>query len=307
MIELQRLLLGDTVRNDAFERALKAVIVPGKTIVSDIGSGTGYLSFLAEKLGAKECHLYEVSKDLLNLSEDIAKANGMKRCRFHAGHSTDVKKPVRADVVVSETLGNWPYEENIIETLNDALRFLKPGGIMIPQSLHSFVAPVITARLYDELNVWDQLKDDVDFSAAKEICMNNMYVKDVRPNELLETKKWDTVDFSRKNDSIRTATMQWPLKKPVTLYGFAVWWESDLTGNITLSTSPSESPTHWKQIYLPLVDPVTLQASDSVRLHLTSDSRYEVKINVDWQTEILNEKGKITKKMQQNIRKGYLQ
>ena len=37
-------------------------------------------------------------------------------------------RPSRVDVVVSETLGNYPFEENIIATLNDAReRFLKPG------------------------------------------------------------------------------------------------------------------------------------------------------------------------------------
>ena len=44
-------------------------------------------------------------------------------------HSTDVTEPERVDVIVCETLGNYPFEENIVETLNDArARFLKPGG-----------------------------------------------------------------------------------------------------------------------------------------------------------------------------------
>ncbi len=53
MIEFHRLLLGDKARNDAFTKALTQVIKPGKSIVADIGSGTGYLSFIASKLGAK--------------------------------------------------------------------------------------------------------------------------------------------------------------------------------------------------------------------------------------------------------------
>src|SRR3989338_510517 len=112
MIEFQRLLLGDAIRNGAFHRALKAAIVPGKTTVADIGSGTGYLSFLAEKLGAKECFLYEVS-DLLDLSKALAKQNGIKRCHFFKTHSTEVKNPPKVDLIVSETLGNYALEENI--------------------------------------------------------------------------------------------------------------------------------------------------------------------------------------------------
>ena len=55
MLELQRKLLGDRGRNAAFRKALKTAIAPGKSVVLDLGSGTGFLSFLAERLGAKEC------------------------------------------------------------------------------------------------------------------------------------------------------------------------------------------------------------------------------------------------------------
>ena len=49
--------------------------------------------------------------------------------------------------MVSETIGNFPYEENIIETIEDGKRFLKPGGKIMPERLQSFVCPVITNRL----------------------------------------------------------------------------------------------------------------------------------------------------------------
>ena len=305
MLELHRLLLGDSVRNDAFVKALKSVIKPGKTTIADIGSGTGYLSFVAEKLGAKACYLYEVS-DLLPLSKKLAKENGIKHCTFFQMHSTEMKKPVQADVVVSETLGNWPYEENIIETLNDAHRFLTPDGMIIPQSLRSFVAPVITPRLYDELNVWDRAAEGLSFDAAKELCMNNMYVKEVHPDDLGEMKEWDAVNFTKMNSSVRSAIIEWANRQSMILYGFAVWWETTLIKNITLSTSPSEPQTHWKQIYLPLINPLPIQSSQSIRLHLTSDSRYDVKINVAWETTVLDAKGKASKIMKQDMRKGYL-
>ncbi len=327
MIEFQRLLLGDTIRNDAFVRALKAVIVPGKTIIADIGSGTGYLSFIAEKLGAKECHLYEVS-DLLELSKTLAKQNSIKRCTFHHVHSTAVKNPPKCDVVVSEILGNYALEENIIETLNDARRFLKPGGIMMPESLRQFVAPVTSSRLYDELNVWDLVGNDLKFDAAKDICMNNMYVKEITPQDVLPStavypepsrgagggagggggraQLWDTADFRKKNSSIRHKTLEWTVNKDITLYGFALWWESTLTEGITLTTSPFEPQTHWKQIYLPTVDPIPVKKGHTIRLILKSDSRYIVKINLEWATTITDQTGKTIKTIQQDMRKGFI-
>ena len=321
MIEFQRLLLGDTVRNSAFFRALKAAIVPGKTIVADIGSGTGYLSFLAEKLGAKECHLYEVS-DLLPLSRTLAAENGVKRCKFFQTHSTEVKNPPKVDLVISETLGNYALEENIVETMNDARRFLKPDGLMIPQSLTQCAAPVTSSRLYDELNVWDRVGHGLTFDTAKTMCMNNMYVKDISAEDLHPLSRtersevwgrgpggggcWDTIDFRKKNASIRRATMEWKAKTDIILYGFALWWEATLFKNITLTTSPFAPSTHWKQIYLPVVDPLLMKKGQTIRLNIRSDCRYTVKINLEWETIILDAKGGEIKKTQQDMRKGYL-
>ena len=80
-IEFQRLILADRVRNEALAAALRRVIVPGRTTVADLGSGTGFLSFLASRLGAKRCWLYETS-ELLELSKELARKNGVKNVTF---------------------------------------------------------------------------------------------------------------------------------------------------------------------------------------------------------------------------------
>lgn len=323
VLELHRLLLGDTARNDAFAKALQMVIVPGKTVVADIGAGTGFLSFLAEKIGARECFLYERNPAMLSLSRRIAKENSMRRCRFHAGHSTDAVNPPKADVVVSETLGNWAYEENIIETMNDARRFLKKGGVMIPQSLRCFAAPVISPRLYDELNVWDRVGHGLNLGAAKEACMNNMYVKDISLKDLLPPLSrraqrdvgeggrggcsWDQIVFSQKNSSIRKNAVAWIMPSAATIYGFACWWEASLVGGVSVGTSPFGPPTHWKQIYLPVITPIAVRRSEIVRLTISSDSRPSVKINVTWETEILDTRGKTRMRTAQDMRTGYVE
>lgn len=325
MIEFHRLLLGDKIRNQAFERALKKLIVPGKTTVADIGSGTGYLSFLARKLGAAECYLYE-SDDIITLSKKIAEKNSIEaeakpavghnlaHCHFFHKHSTQEKNPPKVDLVISETLGNFAYEENIIENMRDARRFLRPGGKIVPERLKNFVAPVTNPRLFNELNVWDSL--GFDFSEAKKLCMNNMYVKKIEPEDLLPNaaQQWDAIDFSQKNSSLRSADIRWEAKDrgigicrggrgkrrgqgeedggrgrgrrgcdvSDTIYGFALWWECELIPGVVLSTSPYTARTHWDQIYLPLVEPISIDRNESLTLKIRSDSRLAVGIRVQW-------------------------
>lgn len=301
MIEFHRLILGDHVRNDAFERALRSVVRSGMTTVADIGSGTGFLAFLASKMGAKQCFLYELS-DLLKLSKKIAAANGIKNCVFVQSHSAQVRKPTLVDLVVSETLGNYALEENILETLMDAKRFLKKGGTMIPQSLTQFIVPVTDSRLYRELDVWPDIGHGIDFAAAREVCMHNVYVRTIQPSDMPKgsAKVWDTIDFLRDEQSVRYGQETWSFAGEATVYGFALWWECTLVPGVTLSTAPDAPRTHWEQIFLPLLHPIEVKAGEKIDCRLTSDTRPEVKIRLQWEAA----SGKKVVKM--DMRKGHI-
>lgn len=311
LIEYQRTILADSVRNRAFGDALQKLIVPGKTVVADIGAGTGYLSFLARKLGAKECHLYEVS-ELSDISKDLAKDNGITGCQFIHKHSMDVKNPPKADLVISETFGNFALEESIIGNLNDAKRFLKTGGAIMPMNLRQYICPVISDRIQKSIDTWSGIEGNLQWNAARETAMNNMYVKEIHPDDLLNdgTQEWDCIDLSKHNKEIRKARMEWNLatknQQPATIFGFCLWWESDLAPGITLSTSPFAKQTHWQQIYLPLLEPLTLESEQTLELTLDVDSRYDVRINVAWKTIVKDTKGKIVKSLSQDMRRGFL-
>jgi len=54
---------------------------------------------------------------------------------------------------------------------------------------------------------------------------------------------------------------------------------------VTLSTSPMAAPTHWEQVYLPLLEPVTLQGAQELDLALTSDTRNGVRLV--WETRVM--------------------
>src|SRR5690606_40503559 len=68
----------------------------------------------------------------------ICKIGGL---HFVPDYSLEVYQPPRADLVVAEVLGNFAYEEGMLETLRDAHRFLAPGGTLIPQSIVQWAVP----------------------------------------------------------------------------------------------------------------------------------------------------------------------
>ena len=250
------------------------------------------------------------SGDILEVSRALAKRNGIKNCNFVRKHSTEITSSTKADIVVSETLGNYALEENVVETMEDGKRFLKPGGVMIPGKITQFVCPVVADRLYRDIDVWPRVGFGIDLTEAREIGMHNMYVKTVKKEDLLADKDairpWDDIDFSLKNKSVRTGKEIWKAVKPMTIYGFALWWSSELVPGVHLSTSPLEAPTHWEQIFLPMLQPVWLDAGSSVELALHSDTRWQVKINLEWSVKIFDAARKELSKQKLDMRKGYL-
>lgn len=304
MIELQRKLIGDSVRNKAFEAALKKAVKKGDTVI-DLGSGTGFLAFLASRLGAKHVTLIE-SSEILEVSKKLAVRNGIKNCTFIKKHSTLVRDIPQCDVLVSETLGNYALEENIIESVENAKRFLKPGGIIIPGKITQYVCPVTSDRLRKDVDVWTDVGFDLAFDEAREISLNNMYVKTVRSDDLIKggMQAWDVIDFAKKNKSVRTKTLTWKDTAPI--HGFALWWDAELVPGVHLSTAPDKPATHWEQIYLPLLESVTLKKGERLELMLMSDSRYDVKINLAWNVRVFTASGKIMSEQTLDMSRGYI-
>jgi len=300
LIEYHRTMLNDHVRNNAFAAALKKLIKPGVTTVADVGAGTGLLGFMAEKLGAKEVYMYE-SASIIGVAQRLAKDNKFKNIRFFNGHSTEAMDAPMVDIVISETLGNYAFEENIIATMEDAKRFLKPGGTLLPQGVTQFVAPVIDGKFYSELTTpWENVGHGLDYSFAREMGLNNVYVRQFSPAQLLDAQEWDTLDFRKKNTGRRSGETEWKLKKKATIYGLALWWHIDLVPGISLSTAPDAPKTHWEQLYFPALEPLTLQSGDKLTAKLATHSTYEGGTSMKW--HLLS--GKIKQSM--DLEKGFL-
>ena len=306
-IEFHRRMLADRVRHDAFRAALEQAIRPGHSTVADIGAGTGVLAFFARQLGAREVWLYDPGA-ALGLAEVVAARNGIDGLNFVSARSLDVDDPPRVDVVVAEVLGNFAYEEDVLETLRDARRFLKPGGTLIPHSLAQWATPVTSDRFERDLTSWQRVGFGLDWSDAERMTRNNMYVFAIEPGDLLiaPPARWDVLDFGGTIESRRSGAGAWRLEQDVAIYGFALWWECALAPGITLTTSPFSPRTHWDQIYLPLLTPVAGCADDEIVLTVASETGgTESGIEVRWTVE-QKRSGTLIDRQSLSIAEGFL-
>lgn len=79
--------------------------------------------------------------------------------------------PEKADILVSELLGSFGDNELSPECLDGAQRFLKQDGISIPSAYTSFIQPVMTSKLYDDVN---SHKDLLHFETAYVVKLHSV-------------------------------------------------------------------------------------------------------------------------------------
>jgi protein arginine N-methyltransferase 1 len=273
-IDFHRRMLADGPRNEALHSALARVIRPGETRVLDLGTGTGLLAFFAARLGAREVVAFERA-EVIELARRIARANDIRGIRFLHGDIRDYTGSLTVDVIVAEILGNLAHEENIVESLNHARRYLAPGGVIIPARVESWCAPLSSSRLSDDLASFRRVGHGLDFALAEEMARENTYVKRIAADELVgvEPQRWDDLVFpSAPNKSVRQGSVRFEMPTATPVHGFALWWEATLVEDVHISTSPFAPPTHWEQIFVPVLEPLDCRAGDAVRLNIESDS-----------------------------------
>ncbi|HRK19833.1 MAG TPA: 50S ribosomal protein L11 methyltransferase, partial [Hyphomicrobiaceae bacterium] len=293
-----------------FHKALASVVVPGKTVFADIGCGTGFLGFMAAKLGAKKVFLLETA-EIAALARKLARENGLRNVEIVPAHSTEVEPPERAHVVVSETLGNYAFEENIIETLGDARdRYLEPGGVMIPGKVEQMISPVVSAKLHRDLSIWSEVGYGLTFDAARAMGLNNIYVRWLAAEDLLDGGRsaitWDKVDFARPTKTTRSGGGTWTVSEPQTITGLALWWRAELVPGISLGTGPFDPRTHWEQLYLPVLDPMPVAAGETIDARVRSTTSYDKGTNVRWTISIRDRKGKERATQSMDLNRGFL-
>jgi protein arginine N-methyltransferase 1 len=139
----QARMLHDDRRTNDYLSAIAAGVRPGDVVV-DIGTGNGVLAVAAARAGAR--HVYAVeATDIADVAEEVFAVNGVSdRITVVRGWSRNIELPERADVLVTETIGSEPLEEDILGAVLDARRrLLRPGALMIPRRLTLQARPLL--------------------------------------------------------------------------------------------------------------------------------------------------------------------
>jgi len=271
MLDYHRMLLADAKRTLAFREALRRV-VKADDVVVDLGSGSGMLAFFAAEAGARKVFAIERGH-MADVIAVLAKQFRVgDRVEVLHENSEKVELPERGSVLVSEILGTFGLQEEILSMTIDArARLLAPNATIIPSRVVLSAVPVELSYDYDKhVAWWSGDHYGFDLSPLRMFASNGLFTADIpekthlaRPAEIID------VHLATVDDSTVTGKASFDVTRDGTLHGFGGWFTATLADDVTLSNEEAFA-THWQQTFLPLEQPVEVTSGTRVELELQS-------------------------------------
>ncbi|GKA22946.1 protein arginine N-methyltransferase 1.5 [Tanacetum coccineum] len=143
--------------------------------------------------------------------------------------------PEQADILVSELLGSFGDNELSPECLDGAQRFLKPDGISIPSSYTSFIQPVTTTKLYNDVK---SHKDLVHFETAYVVKLHRL--AKLSPSQTVFTFTHPNYSSNKSNQRYKKLRFDIPIETGSTIvHGFAGYFDAVLYKDVHLGIEPT--------------------------------------------------------------------
>jgi protein arginine N-methyltransferase 6 len=271
-VEIHRLLVGDEVRTRAFYESIRATVRSGDVIM-DVGAGSGILSLFAAQAGASRVYAIERAPGAAGLARQLVAANQLSAVvNVIETDAENAVLPEKVDVIVSEWLGCYGVDENMLAPVLAARdRWLKPGGSLIPSAVTAWAAPVWHEAGKDAIAFHTRpygldLSMLAPYSHDQAVWLpNGAGVEDLRaaPQAL-----WHTDCATMPAAEARTpyaAELSFRLDRGG-VNGLITWFSSEMPGAAPLCNAPGRPGTHWGQLLFPLGNAGASAAGDELKI-----------------------------------------
>jgi phthiocerol/phenolphthiocerol synthesis type-I polyketide synthase E len=264
---LYHAMSSDEARNDCYRAAIRR-LVPGRKVV-EIGTGKdAILARFCAEAGAARVYAIELLEAPWRQAVERVRSLGLEdRIVVLRGDSRRLELPERVDVCVSEIVGPIGGCEGSAVLINDAWRFLEPGGVMIPSRSTTRIAG---ATLPDELlhgpalaavpahyveAIWRQVGYPFD---------PRLSVRRFPPDNLLSGAGiFEDLDHSGQVAAEREHALTLAVLRDGRLDGFLLWLELETVAGVTLDILRREHC--WLPVFFPVFDPgVEVSAGDTI-------------------------------------------
>jgi amino acid adenylation domain-containing protein/thioester reductase-like protein len=270
---LYHAMTNDQRRNQSYLLALKQS-VSGK-IALDIGTGQeAILARLAIEAGARKVYAIELLEEsYLRAQATIERLGLADRIILIHGDARTVELPEPVDVCVSEIVGAIGGSEGASLIINDAWRFMKPDGVMIPARSKTHIAaislpeslradPRFTAT---SAHYVEQIFEQRGYRFDLRLCLRNTGYR----NLLSTLGTFEDIDFTMPSNPEYERHEKLIITQDGHIDGFLVWLNLITTPGETIDILAHEHC--WLPVYLPVfADGVEVSAGDQIELEIIS-------------------------------------
>ncbi len=244
-------MLNDTERTGKYLAAIREMVRPGDIVV-DLGTGTGVLAIAAAQAGAAHVYAVESGAMMARIARENVAHNGLQdKVTVLQGWSTHIDLPQKADLLISEIIGNEPLGEHLIRYTTDAVgRWLKPGARLLPATLNVLAIPVEALPRLREKHCFSEPQAErwrqwysIDFKGCAKAPYPPLLRYYIGVDELdalrpLATPmQLATFDLKQLHDW-QLAPQTMVIQREGTLDGFLVFFELQISPHVNFSANP---------------------------------------------------------------------
>ena len=243
-VEYHEVLMADAPRVIGLAAALRKTVRPGM-VVLDVGTGSGWMAILAAKLGARRVYAVERGSIGAIAGEAIRRNGVADRVVLLRDDLDAVRLPERADLMVSETVGNFAWNEDLIRLAGIARkRLLRRGARIIPQEAGLRIVPVGSTGSTG-LSRTVQALDGIDLTPLFRAREHRpLLLRDEVPDPLADPRsmfRWNPArDPLPRFPWTRSAV--WQVREAAPVAAFGGWVEGRWTAGLSFST---RTPSSW--------------------------------------------------------------
>ena len=272
-LSLHRWMLRDEVRNEAYRQAIARAVKPGQ-VVLDMGAGTGILSIFAAQAGARKVYAVERTSIAAVARRMVARNGLADRIEVIEGDLEDIDLPEKVDVLMSEWMGGFGVDENMLAPLVMARnRWLVPGGKILPECVTAFIVPTFVPDFDEDISHWRARPHGIDMSAIADLTIPEpvMTQDAIGPNDIIATPQvmWSHDAYTcslEEADRAFEAKLTFVAERDGKVSNLAAWFTADFFESASLTNAPNAPNTHWGRFLFPLNRTVEVRRGTKVEV-----------------------------------------